>query len=136
MNATLIRTDFQSEGIFGILTMASGVQFHTLEHAFPNLSGDGRAAFLPAIPLSGTFQCLRGLHQLEGMSSRFIAFELQNVPNHSGILIHVGNCNDDSSGCILIGQSRHGNLIMNSRQAFSDFMELQVRTTQFSLEIM
>lgn len=30
-------------------------------------------------------------------------FELQNVPNRSNILIHKGNFNKDTKGCILIG---------------------------------
>jgi hypothetical protein len=34
---------------------------------------------------------------------------LNNVPNFSGIMIHVGNSDKDSSGCLLVGNSHTAN---------------------------
>lgn len=34
--------------------------------------------------------------------------ELQNVPNYQYILIHCGNCPEDTEGCILIGTRAEG----------------------------
>ena len=36
-------------------------------------------------------------------------YRLENVPDRSGILIHIGNTTDDIEGCILVGLS-HGKL--------------------------
>lgn len=49
-----------------------------------------------------------------------------DVPNHTGILFHVGNYNDDSNGCILLGRvcvgSEKGTMITASRMTFDRFM--------------
>jgi hypothetical protein len=55
---------------------------------------------------------------------------LLNVPNFSGIRIHTGNTDDDSSGCIILGRTR-GRLkgqpaVLESRVVFN---ELMVRLT-------
>lgn len=46
--------------------------------------------------------------------------ELQNVPNFKYIYIHIGNSDDDSDGCILVGNSADSNRfkIWNSSNAF------------------
>ncbi len=55
---------------------------------------------------------------------------LLNVPNFSGIRIHSGNTDDDSSGCVILGRTR-GRLkgqpaVLESRVVFN---ELMVRLT-------
>ena len=116
------------DGIFGILTGA-GLTLATLEHAFPADVG-----YLPAVP-PGTYTCQRGLHQLEGMSSNFVTFQIMNVPGHTGILFHTGNSNSDSLGCCLLGQSRQGTLVINSRPAFASFMQALLNVTSFQLVV-
>ena len=51
--------------------------------------------------------------------------EVMDVPNFTGILIHVGNTDDDTAGCLLVGliaNSQEGNIsIGNSRVAYIKF---------------
>lgn len=66
-------------------------------------------------------------------------FEVQNVPNRSGILFHVGNTAKDTNGCILLGLRLGGQKpylgISESAIAFKKFNELTVGWTEFILNI-
>lgn len=59
-------------------------------------------------------------------SSKFgDTFEVTNVPNRSHILFHKGNLDDDTHGCILVGE-QYGSLkqqpgIQASREGFNEF---------------
>ena len=49
---------------------------------------------------------------------------LLDVPGYDGVLIHIGNSADDSSGCILVGQNKVVGKVINSTETFR---KLQVR---------
>lgn len=53
--------------------------------------------------------------------------ELQDVPNFRYVYIHVGNYDDDTDGCILLGLGftdyEDESAIWNSRKAFKEFYE-------------
>lgn len=122
---SLTRTRFDHDGIFGELKDGDKHVCYTLEHSFD---------CEPAVP-AGTYTCRRGTHHLGGMANNFITFEVQNVPGHTGILFHTGNTNRDSEGCILLGQSVKGSVLLNSRPAFATFMELLERLPEFTLTV-
>lgn len=107
----------------------------TLERAYPN---SGTNSFQPKVP-PGTYTCVRGLHQLEHMNAPFQTFEVTGVTGHTGILFHVGNTQNDSIGCILLGSSMHWDghteLILNSKVAFNRFMALQKDQNSFQLVV-
>ncbi len=42
---------------------------------------------------------------------RQYVIRLQDVPNRTGILIHVGNYTNEIAGCILVGNSQHTNSV-------------------------
>lgn len=134
MDLILRRKKYLEEGIFGELSDTSGkIIAITLEHAYPDASG----LLSPKIP-NGTFICLRGQHQLEHSPQPFATFEVSDVPGHSHILFHPGNYNQDSDGCILLGDSmlqKTGQkaMILNSRVTFEKFMELQQNALTFHL---
>lgn len=139
MNLQLKRIDFREDGIFGVLSDEAGnLVCNTLEHAYDSGSGDG--SYVPKIP-AGVYTCLRGEHQLAHMPTPFTTFELQNVPGHSNILLHAGNYNDDSEGCVLLGMSvgrsiiKNCEMLLNSKIAFSKFMFLQVGINEFQLTV-
>lgn len=135
MNLTLKRTDFREDGCFGILTRDdSGKQIAvTLEHSYDSGNGDGSytAKLKP-----GVYTCVRGTHRLHDKKP-FETFEITGVKGHYGILFHVGNYNDDSEGCVLVGHYFGGEprMISQSRMTFAAFMALQKGVKSFKLTV-
>jgi hypothetical protein len=125
----LTRTLYLVSGVFGTLVTDEGKIYYTAEHAYNSM---------PKVPL-GTYTCLKGNHNLH--SGPVIAFELQNVLGHTGILLHIGNYPQiDSDGCILVGMGSHTDngqdgYIYGSRTAFTAFMNDLANIESFTLEI-
>ncbi len=129
---TLTRTEHRPDGIFGVLTDVQGnVLAHTLEHSY-----DVGGKWTPKIP-NGTFTCVRGPHRLHNMDHDFETFEITGVPGHEGLLLHWGNWNRDSEGCLLLGRaeiSLNGqHMVTASRDTFAKFMQLNDGIDTFQL---
>lgn len=131
MDLKLVRTTEGPDGIFSELRDAkfNKVLWLTLEHSFYGK---------PKIP-DGIFTCVRGQHRLHGMTEDFTTFEVTGVEGHSGLLIHTGNWNSDSDGCILLGEgsasSSKGPMVTASKQAFAEFMQRQAGVDSFTLTV-
>lgn len=120
MKFTLTRDECGRFGQLGVLVDEAGdIVAHTMEHAYACLDD-----FAPKIP-AGVYTCRLGTHQLH-TTGPFQAYELQDVPGHSNILIHFGNTENDSEGCILVGDSvgevKGLPAVLNSRKTFDAFM--------------
>lgn len=129
----LKREAFRKDGIFSELLDDQGNQlFCTLEHAFRDEDGH----YFPKIP-DGVYECIRGQHRLEGMNENFETFEITGISGHTGLLFHIGNFNFDSDGCVLVGSQFNKQptvwTVINSRIAFTNFMDLQKNCDKFSL---
>lgn len=48
---------------------------------------------------------------------------LVNVPGYDGIRIHPGNTDADTEGCILPGEARSADTVLNSRMAFGKLFD-------------
>lgn len=49
---------------------------------------------------------------------------LKNVKGFDGILIHAGNTDRDSSGCLLVGQNKVKGQVVNSKETFKQLYNL------------
>lgn len=124
MDLQLRRTAYKDAGIFGELVNIDGhILLQTLEHSYNDK---------PKVP-QGEYKCVRGQHKLAHQDHSFETFEVTGVPDHTGILFHVGNFDNDSSGCILLGLSAGGTQLFSSREAFQKFMALQQGVDSFTL---
>lgn len=47
---------------------------------------------------------------------------LLDVPQFDGVLVHVGNSADDSSGCILVGKNKVVGMVLNSKTTWTALM--------------
>lgn len=137
LNLRLTRTDFRREGIFGELVTEDGdFVADTLEHAYDGY-GPG-SEWVPKVAV-GTYECLR--HAPNRL--RYDTFELVDVPEFkgkpvTGILIHRGNTDGDTEGCILVGRivkSGKEWVLADSRDTFNRLMALQDGLEKFLLLI-
>jgi Family of unknown function (DUF5675) len=131
MDCVLTRTETGPSGTFGKLFDSDNNQIAvTLEHSYQQPDG----SWEPKIP-AGSYTCQRGQHQLESMTSPFTTFQVTNVPGHTNVLLHMGNYDKDSDGCILLGDQIVGSMITHSVNTFNNFMTMQDGVDQFTLEV-
>jgi hypothetical protein len=112
-------------GCFGVL-LWDGVPFAvSLERTFDDL-----AVVIPA----GVHRCTHTHFERGGYDT----FEV-DVPGHARVLLHKGNVETESKGCILLGRCfgvlNGAPAILDSRTAFADFMTLAKDLTEFDLEV-
>lgn len=84
--------------------------------------------------LPGTYKAVRHLSPKFGET-----FWLQDVPGRSEILFHKGNRDDDSRGCILIGESFNHVMgeagITRSEEGFREFLNILEGRNEFTIDI-
>lgn len=140
MNLKLIRTNFSEFGIFSTFQDESDNDIAVcLEHAYRKAIDWTSWTYEPKLK-PGIYKCVRGQHQLHS-GPPFETFEITGVPGHSGVLFHVGNKNEDSEGCLLLGRrivpnpNGPGDMITSSRNTFNKFMDLQLNINEFTLTV-
>lgn len=130
----MVRNQWRADGIFSVIyDEFNEFVCHTLEHSYAE-----PPSFFAKIPL-GVYTCKRGEHDLAHSPKSFETFEITGVPGHSGLIYHVGNFNNDSNGCILVGLNvgtiNEQLVLTNSKAAFAKLMALQVNCDEFILTV-
>ena len=111
MKLQLIRDPSGAHATLGKLLVDGVMECWTLEDVVrsgPKVFGE------TAIP-SGTYQVVVTFSQRFQQEMPL----LKDVPGFEGIRIHPGNTDKDTHGCVLVGQSRSGELIGHSRTAYA-----------------
>lgn len=117
----LVRVSVAPEGAFGVL-LRGGVPFGpvSVERSYPVAESAPNGPQLVKIP-PGSYRCRKTRYHKGGYDT----FEVLDVQGHSRLLFHLGNLEDDSEGCVLLGQ-RFGMLrgrpgVLQSGLAFAEF---------------
>lgn len=125
---TLKRAFDNTFGTFGVLADGDTFMCATLERRWNDNRHDGSC--IPA----GKYKCRRGLWPKHGE-----VYEVTAVPDRTAILLHKGNYQTDSLGCILIGSGfaeiNKQLAISASGEAFANFMQHMAAEPEFELEI-
>ena len=131
----LKRIAYTHDGTFGVL-LHDGVPFAvTLERQW--LDNQRGVSCIPTGTYTAT-RCNKSAEYHFRDSPRFgDTFVVDNVEGRSKILFHKGNLDDDSHGCILVGE-QFGKLsgdaaILSSRQGFDEFLRINQGVNSFEL---
>ena len=119
MHIVLQRTVFTDRSTIGQMLINGRFECHTLEDRDRHLEDGGEK-------INGKTAIPRGVYRLtRSFSQRFqvVMPELIDVPQFTGVRIHSGNTDENTKGCILLGEYTEGvdDWISNSRIAFNVF---------------
>jgi len=110
MELKVYRYSSQSQTTLGALQIDGKFECYTLEDQHQDIKVKGETR-IPA----GTYNI--GLRTVGGFDARYKAkfnfhkgmLQVLDVPNFEYILIHVGNDEDDTAGCLLVGNTANNN---------------------------
>lgn len=115
MNLRLIRYSTGIESTLGLLfDVTYGIQFlcFTIEDQYQTEKVYGETR-IPAGTYDIELKTWGGFHDRYSSKFPFMhkgMLHLQDVPNFTNILLHIGNKDDDTAGCILVGNSADENI--------------------------
>lgn len=134
MEVKIIRTNYSEKQTLGRLFIIDGdfqeFDCYTLELPWKNNNTN-----ISCIP-TGVYHMVRRFSEKYGSH-----WWVQNVPDRNMILIHKGNYNTDTHGCILIGSklydiNKDGNLdVMNSSKTMDELNEVLKNNDNYKLTI-
>ena len=110
INLLIIRDTFTEESTLGKLYINGEFFCDTLENPWKN-----NVRNISCIP-DGVYDVRLRLPR-ESASRDYLHLLVKEVPNRDYILFHRGNTSADTSGCILVGQTREQDRVNNSRLA-------------------
>ncbi len=124
----LIRLEESEQGTIGVLKIDKEVFCYTLEPA-DELNKQNESC----IPIQ-QYMCKRIISPKFGET-----FMVAGVPDRTNVLFHKGNTEDDTLGCILLGQTvgklKGQRAVLNSGKSFDKFMLAMLGRQMFHLTI-
>lgn len=132
MSLTLKRVEFGDAGVFGVLQWHGRTFCLTLEHSY---RGQGNS-HVPKIP-PGEYECMR-THYHRGDYETWQIIGGVITPERR-ILIHKGNLEEHSEGCVLLGEEygwlKERQALLSSGRAFQEFMTLTSEFDRLKLAV-
>lgn len=126
MHLTLTRFATHKNATLGMLD-GQGVNLWTLEDLWKENQRQ-----ISCIP-TGEYKCKP--HGWNGEKVKFPkVWEVMNVPSRDAILIHAGNTERDTLGCILVGHGISRGALVDSRKAI-DLLRRKIGNNSFTLTI-
>jgi hypothetical protein len=110
INLLIIRDTFSDKSTIGKLFIQGEMFCDTLENPWKN-----NVRNISCIP-EGEYKVRLRLPR-ESATRDYLHLLVQDVPDRSYILFHIGNTAKDTSGCILVGNGRKQDVVENSRLA-------------------
>lgn len=110
VNLLLIRDTFSKKSTIGRLFINGESFCDTLEN--PYINNERNISCIP----KGQYKVRLRLPR-ESATRDYLHLLVEDVPNRSYILFHIGNTAKDTSGCILVGNGRKQDVVENSRLA-------------------
>ena len=101
----------------------------TIEDKYRDLSKEKKVYGKTCIPF-GTYKVIINMSPKYGR----LMPRLLDVPHFDGILIHSGNTEQDSAGCIIVGK-RSGQKVINSRDTFNRLFARLEKYSNIKIEI-
>ena len=125
MKLTLKRIAFKDTYTIGKLYINGTYFCDTLEDRYRDLSKEKKVPGETCIPF-GTYKVI------VNTSPKFkrLLPRILDVPHFDGILIHRGNTDKDTSGCILVGENKQVGRVINSTKYEEQIVSILLATSE------
>lgn len=108
MKLEVVRTQFGKDATNGMLFIDGVFECYTLEDEVRDVKVYGETA-IPSGEYEIKFRKVGGFHERYSArykNTHYGMLELQDVPNFKYILIHSGNTDEHTAGCLLVGNTQ------------------------------
>ena len=108
MKLTVVRTQFGTDATNGILLVDGQFECYTLEDQYQAVKVMHETC-IPEGTYNIKFRTVGGFHEKYKTrygNSHYGMLHLQDVPNFTYILIHAGNTDEHTSGCLIVGETQ------------------------------
>ena len=108
MKLTVVRTQFGTDATNGILLVDGVFENYTLEDQYQAVKVMHETC-IPEGTYNIKFRTVGGFHEKYKTrygNAHYGMLHLQDVPNFTYILIHAGNTDEHTSGCLIVGETQ------------------------------
>ena len=135
MNIKVVRIKSNNDATLSVVYIDNSFQCFGIEdeHREEKLANETR---IPA----GTYKI--GVRTVGGFNNRYTTkfpdfhqgmLQVLDVPNFEYILIHIGNTDDDTSGCLVVGENAHTSITIKNSSSTNAYKKLYKKVIKQAL---